>query len=123
MAWLKVGELGTTITAGSGNQSIPLPGSPITGDLVLVATAGDISCADSIASAGYTVPENGTGANPGANFGYKVMGATPDTTVDVVKHATILKSNVVQVWRGGAPHKNLPPAPETPKRGTRTPAN
>jgi len=118
MAWLKVGELGTTITAGSGNQSITLPGSPITGDLVLVATAGDISCADSIASAGYTVPENGTGANPGANFGYKVMGATPDTTVDVVKHATILKSNVVQVWRGGDPNTILDAAWQTPATGT-----
>ena len=101
MAWSLVGTpVGVAIAAGTGTQSITLPGPPAITDLVLVATSGDISCADSIGSAGYTVPENGTGANPGANFGYKVL-TTAETAVLINKHATVLKSCVVQVWRGG----------------------
>jgi len=101
MAWSLIGTpVGVAIAAGAGTQSITLPGPPAIDDLILVATSGDISCADSINSAGYTVPENGTGANPGANFGYKVL-TTTETVVLINKHATILKSCVVQVWRGG----------------------
>jgi len=118
MAWSKVGEIGTIITAGSGNQSITLPGPPIANDLVIVATSADVSCANCIATSGYTVPENGTDANPGANFGYKVMESTPDTTVLIVRDATILRSNVVQVWRGGNAASILDQSMPTPATGS-----
>jgi hypothetical protein len=118
MGWSKIGvDIGVAIAAGAGTQSITLPGPPAANDLVVIAVAGDISCADSI-PAGYTKPDNGTGANPGANFGYKVMGATPDTTVLIAQHATVLKSCVVQVWRGGDAGTILDAAYPTTATGT-----
>jgi len=118
MAWSRIGtDIGVAIAAGSGTQSINLPGPPATGDLVIIAIAGDVSCADSIPS-DYTKPENGTGVNPGANFGYKVMGGTPDTTVLIAKHATVLKSCVVQVWRGGNASSILDQTYPTPATGS-----
>ena len=118
MAWSRIGtDIGVAIAAGSGTQSINLPGPPATGDLVIIAIAGDVSCADSIPS-DYTKPENGTGVNPGANFGYKVMGGTPDTTVLIAKHATVLKSCVVQVWRGGNASSILDQTYPTPSTGS-----
>lgn len=99
MAWSLVGSTSAIITAGAGNQTVTLPGTVASGDLVLVATAADVSCQNVVATAGYTAPENTTGANPGANFSYKVI--TSDTSVDIVRNATILRAVVVQVWRGG----------------------
>lgn len=118
MAWVKVGETAVAITAGAGNQTITLPGTPAAGDLVLVATAADASCQNCIATGGYTVPENGTGVNPGANFGYKLLTGTPDTGVDIVRHATILRATAVQVWRGGDTGTILDAAWATPAGGT-----
>jgi hypothetical protein len=103
MSWSKIGETPAAIPydAGLGTQDVTLPGSPATGDLVLVLVGGDVSCQNTITTAGYTTPENTTGASPGAHFGYKVMGATPDSVVTVQKDSAVYKCVVVQVWRGG----------------------
>lgn len=118
MAWSLVGSTSAAITAGAGTQDITLPGSPIEGDLVLVCTTADVSCANVITTSGYTVPENGTGANPGANFGYKVLGSTPDTIVTIDQDATLLRATVVQVWRGGYAPQILDAAITSPATGT-----
>ncbi len=102
MSWAHVGTDATAaITAGTGSQNITLPGPPVAGDLVVVAVSGDISCAGSITTADYNFIENGTGANPGAHSGYKVMGTPADTVVAIARHSSVLKSAVVQVYRGG----------------------
>src|SRR3990172_4815746 len=102
MAWNLEGTTSAIITAGTGSQNVTLPGgTPSEGDLVIVAVAGDINCTGSITTADYTLADNGTGANPGAHVGYKVMTSSPDTVVAIARDATILKSVVVQVWSGG----------------------
>lgn len=112
MAWSLIGTTSAIITAGAGNQTVTLPGSPLPGDLILVAVAADISCQNSIATAGYQRPENATGANPGAHFGYKFIPQTsPDSSVLIVRNASILKACVVQVWRGGAGAATAYPTP------------
>ena len=119
MAWVKHSETSAIITAGAGSQTVTLPGTPAIGDLVLVAVAGDISCQNSVPS-DYTRPENTTGANPGACFGYKVL-TSADTTVAILRDTTILKACVVQIWRGGnTAAAILDAAWATPVAGTST---
>src|SRR5512139_4164878 len=102
MAWgLRGTPTYAAITAGTGSQNVSLPTGTTTGDLVCVAVSGDISCQNSVTTAGYTAPENGTGANPGAYFAYKVMGASPDSVVAIARDGTILKSCVVMTFSGG----------------------
>jgi hypothetical protein len=101
MAWSKVGETSVVIAQGAGTQDITLPGSPATDDLVIIATASDSACDNVITTSGYTNPQNDNDAIPGAHFGYKLMGATPDTIVTIDKSSSRIRRTLIQVWRGG----------------------
>jgi hypothetical protein len=100
MAWSLVGATSAEITAGAGSQSITLPGTPAENDLVLVQVGGDVDCSGSVTTSGYTAIQNSVNANPGRHVAYKVLGATPDSTVAVSRDAAIKKVAIVQVWRG-----------------------
>lgn len=100
MAWSEVGESATVITAGSGDQSVTLPGTVLAGHLVEVLVVSDVVCDDIITTSDYTVTDNGTGTSPGWAYGWKVMGETPDSTVAITRNATIPRVCLVKVTAG-----------------------
>lgn len=99
-----VGENSHNISGGSGSNALTLPGPPAANDIVLVfhGTGGASFVGIGIETdQSYTFLVNKpAGANPGKEMAYKVMGATPDTEVNVTAHASVDSNCVIQVWRG-----------------------
>lgn len=71
---------------GTGATDITLPGTPTEGDLIIVYGGGDCNNAGNnigVNTSGYTNIYRATDNIPNAVMAYKVMGGTPDTTVNV----------------------------------------
>jgi hypothetical protein len=105
----KVGESTFIIETNESNPaSRNLPAGTTTNDIVIVALASDNavnsgaagSDSSGITTTGYVFIRDAAGAVPGAQCGYKIMGATPDTTVVVDSGANRPVAGLIQVWRG-----------------------
>lgn len=103
MAWTKVGQ-NTYVSALSGGAvNHTLPGTPAEDDIVIVAMVSDATMvgAHEILTSGYTSIANANLNAPGHHVAYKIMGATPDTVIQVDDgNGVRLAAIVVQVWRG-----------------------
>lgn len=105
MAITKVGANVTGfIAVGTGTETPSLPSGLAQGDVVIVAIACD-NAINSLAggiqtSMGYTYIHEPTVNNPGYQLAYKVMGATPDTTVTMEQEVGRRQAYVIQAWRG-----------------------
>lgn len=109
MAIAKVSEGTDVITSGGGSQTVTLTGSIQEGDVTIIALSGDTDIVPNgegiDTSEGYTdlyLPGAGV-TNPGAQAAYKVMGATPDTSVSVNRDGSLRYPLIWQVWRGADP--------------------
>lgn len=100
--WTLVGESGITL-ATAAQEDVALPGPPAEGDIVVIGLVSDSSLAgnnDGVKESGYTnlyYPDSNV---PGAQAAYKIMGSTPDTTIDLRADSNGPMAGVIQVWRG-----------------------
>lgn len=104
MAWTLVGESAIDDVTATGD-TYALPGTILEDDIVVVALSSDfrIDASDEglIGGQGYTSLADNATNSPGFDVGYKVMGSTPDTTVDLAGDGGTGEScAVIQVWRG-----------------------
>lgn len=109
MGWSKVGsDVQGTVSAGTGTISVNLPAGLAQNDIVWFAIVCDNELsADGIASGqGWTKIRSDTSAVPGRELAYKVMGASPDSSVTVNQNAAIC-AYVCQAWRGVDPSNVL----------------
>jgi hypothetical protein len=100
--WTLVGQTTAEIAYGTSDD-VTLPGPPQEDDIVIVGLGSDYNSGQClINTTGYTELFNdGSGGVPVAVLAYKIMGATPDTIVNVQKDGTMRNMAVViQVWRG-----------------------
>jgi len=100
--WTLVGQTTAEIAYGTSDD-VTLPGPPQEDDIVIVGLGSDYNSGQCIINTtGYTELYNdGSGGVPVAVLAYKIMGATPDTLVNVQKDGTMRNMAVViQVWRG-----------------------
>lgn len=98
--WALVGSTTAIIGINSGQpQDITLPGSPSSGDLVLVAIAADTTITNQVTTSGYIVVENSPlGGNPGTYVAYKVL--TAADSIVTINQEVAYQAAVVQIWRG-----------------------
>ena len=92
----------TAVVANGVQTNVTLPGPPIQGDVVFGLCGSDNTLdgiADGILSTGYETLDLGQ-AGLGCHLAYKVMGATPDTTVTVKADSNRQMAVAVQVFRG-----------------------
>ncbi len=90
---------------GSGSDNVSLPGTPLENDIVLVACACDRIIVEGgdggiATAAGYTRIGAMGGHVPGWHYGYKMMGSTPDTTVEILENASKRQATCIMVFRG-----------------------
>jgi hypothetical protein len=89
------------INAGAGAVDVTLPGSPVTGDLIVVfLVSAEAFPTAGINTASYSSIHNTTSASPGYQSRYKVMGGTPDTVVNVNARTTDKMVVLVRNYRG-----------------------
>ena len=101
----KVGETTFTAAIGTGTEAKTLPGTLQENDIVFVSVTCDntmsISTEGLQTSNGYTIIyATTTESAPAYHIGYKVMGATPDTTVTIGQESFAVIAGLIQVWRG-----------------------
>lgn len=122
---------GNEVTIGAGTENVTIPGTPATGDRVVVIRACDITLAGAN-STGYTdVIDDGGGATPGFCIEEKTMGGTPDSVAAVPQtssrqsvivallrgvNATFLDQTIPAVWSGTS-SSAFPPAIDTQTNG------
>ncbi len=102
--WTLISE-DTLSQAGNGSAAdITFSTAPEEGDIVIIAGVSDLATSRdmSVNTSGYTTLFSNGGGAPDALVSYKVMGATPDTVVNVTPtdFANRDTSWVVQIWRG-----------------------
>lgn len=103
MSWIKVGETyGQAVYSGT---NFSLPAGIAEGDIVIVAVACDFALytnTDGVQTSGYTNIFYPNSSRPGSQVAYKIMGATPDSVVNVRANTTgnIPAAVIVQTWRG-----------------------
>ena len=94
----------TTFSLGTGasTETKTLPGTPAEDDLVIVARCHDgIINDDLITTSGYSnVYNNGAAFAPGVDVQRKIMGATPDSDVEIEQDSTRNQVGVIIVVRG-----------------------
>jgi len=102
MSWTLVGSTsGVVPKTGDTTQNFALPGTPLEDDIVIIA----LSCDSSLETYGVTSGQSytdifrATTNVPGYNLAYKVMGVTPDSTVNM-QRAVDVTAYAIQVWRG-----------------------
>jgi hypothetical protein len=101
MAWTKVGETTFTVASGTGSENKALPGSPVENDIVILALACDSNLIDDGPSTpDYVVIEQASHTLPGNYLGFKILGATPDSSVDILQALSSMQGGIIQVWRG-----------------------
>lgn len=84
--------------AGGGSVTLTLPGSPASGDLVLVSTASDGAAGAPVSSGqGYESLASAT-STVGSHVEYKAI--TSDTTVDIDQPLSRKAAVGIQIWRG-----------------------
>jgi hypothetical protein len=93
------GDVAGRVVNGTGSQAVSLPSGLQAGDIVIAAVACDNSL-NPYGVIGYTDIQRSTTAVPGRNIAYKVMGSTPDSTVNIAREPTRNSSYVIQAWRG-----------------------
>lgn len=99
--WILVGSTGASITSDGTN--VDLPGLPAEGDIVLVGQGCDAEHIVAPNTSGYTqIASSGGGSSPGYELHFKIMGAAPDSVVnlDAGNGTTQVNAVVIQVWRG-----------------------
>ncbi|MDJ0896917.1 MAG: hypothetical protein QNJ92_17365 [Alphaproteobacteria bacterium] len=112
MAWTLVGKTEFTVSDGTGTEAKTLPGTPAANDIVLlllgsdrILDSGTSNSGGVVSTEGYTIlADDITSTEPGYQLSYKVMGATPDTDVDINQQnvpAAAVQAGILQVWRGG----------------------
>ncbi len=91
-------------TAGSGDFDVTIPGgTPSEGDIVIVGVWSDNNLngtTEGVTETGYTDIYLAAGSAPGFHLAYKIMGATPDTVVQVTPESAKDSPVIVQVWSG-----------------------
>ncbi|MCP4080561.1 MAG: hypothetical protein GY743_09965 [Planctomycetaceae bacterium] len=100
-----VGSTSYESAIGSGSVNVSLPGTPLENDIVLVACACDriiVEGSDGgiATAADYTRIGAMGGHVPGWHYGYKIMGNTPDITVEILENASKKQATCVMVFRG-----------------------
>jgi hypothetical protein len=100
-----IGQTTFTAAVGTGEEAKTLPGPILENDIVFVALCCDnilsISTEGLQTSNGYTIIyDTASLSSPAAHIGYKVMGATPDSTVTIGQEGLKFIAGVIQVWRG-----------------------
>jgi hypothetical protein len=87
-----------TIAAGGGSSSVTIPGTPAENDYVFLFTCCDNEPTE---PSGYTeVGTDPSAENPGGYVVYKIMGASPDSTVSVPQHSGRIIAYVIALIRG-----------------------
>jgi hypothetical protein len=100
MAITFVGNTTARVAQGTGAVTVGLPTTQ-TGDIVIAVLAADLTIInDGIIGQGWTDLVKIDSAGPGNQLAYKVMGATPDTTVDVTQETNRIIACAFQAWRG-----------------------
>lgn len=96
-----VGSNGAVVSSGSGNTTVALP-TVLENDIVFVSVAcdNDLSADGLSAGQGYTDIYHGTSALPGHHLAWKIMGATPDTTVTIERQSARSSAVLIQAFRG-----------------------
>jgi hypothetical protein len=97
MAWVLEGE--TTAVVTDVDTDITLPGTPVEGDICLLCGTADLSIAAPNTS-GWTELFDSNDNGPAMWVGYKVMGATPDTVVNVDDGGFSDVAYILQTWSG-----------------------
>ena len=90
-----------SIATGVSTETFTLPGTPAQDDLVIVFRASDINLdATSIVTSGYTSHHSTSDFSPGSDVEYKIMGATPDTQVEISQNSLRQQAVAIYVIRG-----------------------
>ncbi len=108
------------VAIGAGTETKSLPSGLQEGDLVIVLTGSDVFASDEGLGAnveGYTTYTEVSGSNDYI-WGYKIMGATPDTEVTLGQASTKDGTFLIQAWRGVDPDNILDVAKPTRTGGT-----
>lgn len=83
---------------GGGSETIDLPVGTTTGDIVIVCVvSGSTSFTPAINTSGYNTISSGSAGDPSYLVAYKIMGETPDTSVEI---ANKYSPTCLHVWRG-----------------------
>ncbi len=107
--WTLVAQSTFKVAAGSGSQTITIPGSPLEDDIVIVCMASDVIISRAADGGGVEVAWTdeiwnsdgpGAGHNPAALIVSKRMGSTPDTSFDCFRQTTRVQAGLIQIWRG-----------------------
>lgn len=103
--WTKVGEATYTVASGTGSENKSLPGTLAQNDIVIIAIGNDGTIAPGagggeIATSGYTNISYGAASAAGWQVAYKIMGVTPDSSVDINQWNGRVSAVAIQVWRG-----------------------
>lgn len=96
-----VGTASDTIDGNGANADITLPGGLQEDDIVIVGVSsdGDMS-SRGIQTSGYTDIIAAGSDNPGRHLAYKLMGASPDSVVNVTSGAFRHAAITIHAWRG-----------------------
>ena len=130
----KVTELTFLLAAGGGSETKNFPVSLNEGDLALVLLCADNAINETaVMTTGYTVDDSAVGDTPGRYTAYKVMGATPDTDVEIDQSSSQVIAGLLRVYRGVDPTTPLDASstitsgstgmPDPPNSSTPTVAN
>lgn len=99
MTWSKVSEGTFTVAASTGTETKTLPGSPLDGDLIIVASASDNTAgAPLVGGQGYTNIATNTAFNVGVHVDGKIRSG--DTSVEINQSTNRLGAIAIQIWRG-----------------------
>lgn len=95
-----VGTVATNVTNDTPTD-INLPAGTTTDDIVLVGLAADATLTSGgVTEPGYTNMFASGNVSPGSTFDRKVMGATPDTVVEITGATGRTTQITIMVWRG-----------------------
>ncbi len=95
-----VAKDGFAVPAGTGGHVHTFSVAPIEGDLVLIMRAHNNSITGApILTSGYSTIHYPAESNPGVALQWKIMGSTPDVSINVDEHTTKNTAAVLYIWR------------------------
>ncbi len=99
-----VGSTSYALAVGTSPDTLTLPGTPLEDDIVIALLGCDANIYSDGAgiqgAAGYTDIDFASAAGPSYQLSYKIMGTTPDTTVDVSEQSAKMTAVILMVFRG-----------------------